>query len=496
MRQRPFFLLPSSFLLASIASASALIYWLAFSQPYNLLALHHRPLLDLYKISRNAPDAQWKLLAAFVALAALYWLGWRLARTMQGQVAWAIIIAGALVSGFILLFLYPFDAADIFDNIMHGRILGVYGQNPFVVTARQFNIDPFYYYVGWKNYASAYGPMWETLAGVVARLAGDGRLPNVFAFKLLNGLFFFTSLGLVVVILKQIAPERMLAGAVLFAWNPILLYETFGMGHNDIALVVWILAAAWAMTHRRYTLAVLALIIGALFKFIPLLLLPPALLITFYALPNFRSRLRFAALTGLAALALIVLAYAPFWMGADPLGLTRRNALLTTSLPAMLYAALTPALGERAMTVVNVTAGLATLAFAVWQAWRVALPSPERRPLAVGGGAGGEGFIQASFNILMFYLLVACPWFQSWYAIWPLALAALLPPGHLARLGALFGFAVLSKPLLFGPMFLWIRPLPPKIWRELRLGPAVMLVPWLYGLYIVWSTLQAKFNRR
>jgi hypothetical protein len=56
----------------------------------------------------------------------------------------------------------------------------------------------------------------------------------------------------------------------------------FGMAHNDIALVMWVLAAVWSMTCRRYSLAVLALTIGTLIKFIPILLVPVALLIAIY----------------------------------------------------------------------------------------------------------------------------------------------------------------------------------------------------------------------
>jgi hypothetical protein len=472
------FLLLSSFIL--IALANALIYWLAFTQPYHLLGLYKKPLLDLYQITRGDALAPQKLLLAFIALSILYWLGWRVARQLESRLGWIIVLLGAVVSGTILLYLYPFDAADIFDNIMHGRILGVYGANPFVATAREFKSDLFYPYVGWKDSPSAYGPIWETLAGVTTRLAGNGIVVNVLAFKLLNSLFFFTSLGLVVVVLKHVAPQRLLAGATLFAWNPIILYETFGMGHNDIALVTWVLAAVWAMAHRRYSLAVLALTVGALIKFIPILLLPVAILIAIHQFPSLRARLRLLVFMGLATAFLVVTAYAPFWTGQDVLGFARRNILLTSSLPAVAYVVLMPWLGEKTMTVVNLTAGSLTLVFAVWQGWRA-----RRTP-------DDLSFIRASFNILMFYLLLTCSWFQSWYAIWPLALAALLPPGHLARLGTLFGFAALAKPLVFAPMFLWIRPLPPKAWRELRLGPMVLVIPWLYALFIVWRAQRPK----
>ena len=74
-------------------------------------------------------------------------------------------------------------------------------------------------------------------------------------------------------------PPRALAGTLLLAWNPLILYETLGQGHNDVAMLFWVLACAWCLARRRYTLAVLALVAGALFKFVPLLLLPAAGLI-------------------------------------------------------------------------------------------------------------------------------------------------------------------------------------------------------------------------
>jgi hypothetical protein len=77
-------------------------------------------------------------------------------------------------------------------------------------------------------------------------------------------------------------------------------------------------------------------------------------------------------------------------------------------------------------------------------------------------------------------------WFQQWYIIWPLALAALLPPGHAARLAVLFSYtALLSKHLIVGPLLFWTAPRPPRPWLELRFGPAVMLLPWLYAL-LAW----------
>jgi hypothetical protein len=463
--------------LAGIAGLSTLLYWLAFVKPYNLLALHQRPLLNLYKLSAEMPSAPWLLLIAFLGQGALYWLGWRAAQRAQGKVAWLVILGGTLVSGGLLVWMYPFDAADVFDNIMHGRILVVYGANPFQQVAKNFQRDPFYAYVAWRRSVSAYGPGWELLAGLTARLVEDSIVASVVAFKLVAGLFLLASIGLVAAILKKMAPERALAGVVLLAWNPLILYETLGNGHNDMAMVFWILAAAWLLLSRRYMLAMLALVSGALFKFIPVLMLPVAGLIAWRDISTRPARWRFLITTTAAAVLLIWLAYWPFWRGPGVLSIERRSRLYTTSIPAVVYVLLKPELGrETAARSVSLAAAGITGLFALWQgrqAWR---------------NRSWLSFPQASFNILMFYLLLTCLWFQQWYALWPLGLAALLPPGHAARLAALFGYTALSKQLIFEPLFLWMRPLPPQSWRELRLGPTVLSFPWLYVLLAWWHT--------
>ena len=472
-------------LLANLAVLSGLIYLWAFVRPYNLWEWFGQPQLTLRSFAKSDPMAPSQLIWAFLVQGGLYWLGWRLALQARGRIAWLIVLSGALVFSVTMLFLQPFDADDIFDNIMHGRILGVYGANPFMDVARQFPDDPFFSYVAWRRTPSAYGPIWEVLAGGVAWLAGNGVIANVLAFKLLNGLFLAASIGLVAHILRQVAPERALAGVLLLAWNPVVLYEAIGNGHNDIVMAVWLLVAVWAILAHRYTLAILALLVGMLVKFIPLLLLPAAGLMALHDLPHARARWRFLAVTACAAVVLVIASYGPFWYGLESLGIWRRAQLFTTSLPAAVFAWLQLNFGleDVARQLSMVTAALTAL-FVLWQSWQT---RHDRSWL---------GFTQSTFNILMFYLLITCTWFQQWYVVWPLVLAALLPPGHASRLAVLFSLTVLSKQLIFEPLLLWTRPLPPWPQRELMLGPAVMLLPWLYTLGALWLVRRGKLNEK
>ena len=176
-----------------------------------------------------------------------------------------------------------------------------------------------------------------------------------------------------------IASLLALAGVLLLAWNPVVLYEAWGNGHNDIIMVLWVLLAVWAMLEKRYPLVVLALVMGALVKFIPVLLLPAAVLIAWRQLPDMRSRLRYLLASAAGGALLVLLAYWPLWQGPQVLSFTRRLDLFTTSLPAVIYQLSIPRLGEaRAASLISDIALILTFAFVLWQGWRASCnPSPD-----------------------------------------------------------------------------------------------------------------------
>lgn len=457
-------------LLALTGGFSTLGYAVLLSRRVNLLVLYTQPRLDGSFSLWGDPSIRRHFILAFAFLFILYWLGWRFALVTRGRRAWWVIAGGALASSIALLFMYPFDAADIFDNIMHGRILGIYSENPFIVPASTFPSDPFYRYSAWKSSTSAYGPLWELLAAATARLSRDALLINILAFKLLPGLFLVGSTLVLASLLREHAPDRAMPGTLLLAWNPLVLYETLGNGHNDIAMLFWILLAVWAFARRSHSLAVLSLIAGALVKFIPLLLLPVAIVLIWQRIPKLKARLCWLARMLVLALVLVWMAYIPFWQGVRTLSIDRRLHLFSASLPAALFHSLEPYSGvEIAATLVSSAAVLLALGFSLWRAWR---SRQETSWLSLP---------QAAFDILLFYLLLACLWFQQWYVIWLVGLAAVLSPGHRARLGALFSLIVLSKQFALGPYLLRQQPPISQPWLEIYFAGGLLFVPWLYS---------------
>jgi fumarate reductase subunit D len=471
--------LPGTLRLAGVGLACICIYVLAFLLPANLLTLYDQPRLDAYLLFRKGTSAYVYLISAFVILGLLYWLGYRLTNHLkQGKVAWIIVIAGMLAFIAIFLFMAPFDAADIYDNIMHGRISGIYHANPFRQVIADYPGDPFFQYAAWKGARSAYGPLWEILAGITARLSGDGIVANVIAFKLLPGLFHLASVGIVFLYLRAKAPEKALGGVLLLGWNPVMLFETWGNGHNDIAMAFWFLAAFWWVSRRHYTWAVISLMLGALVKFIPVLLIPVVAFIGWRDLRQTGPRLAFLSTSALGGGLLTALLYFPFWEGVTTLDMGRRMQLFTTSLPSTIYKALTPFLGmQEAGQIVSLSAlGLLSL-FVLYQS------------LSAGKSDPANDYLQAAFNILAFYLMVTCLWFHQWYGIWLIALTPLLDERN-RRFALLFGFWILSQKLLFGPLLVpKILKAPPGkvVWLEALLALGVLGIPWLYALWNIWK---------
>lgn len=476
--------------LSLIFALSLLTYFFGLLLPYNLLTLGLKPLLNIAKLTRGDSMAQARFVITFAALSGLYYLAWRLCRGRQPRAMWIALIVGVFVINLSMLWLYPVGAADIFDNIIRGRITARYGGNPFYSTPKDYWNDPFLQYTAWRKSTSAYGPLWELIAAAASRIVGDNQLANVLGFKLVGLISYFGCVALIALILLRHAPERALQGACLFALNPLVIYETAGNGHNDIVMAFFIVLGIWALARNWFTLSAVAVTAGALVKFIPMLILPVVIVAGLRSRSGWKLRAQFLLVATIACAALVAITYVPFWKGGDPLAIKRREGLFTTSLPAMAQAQLEGSIGldESRRVVREVALSLTALAVvaAMWRTWVETPPSSGRRfsdRERTREGVNWLAPIRASTFVLLFYLLFTCLWFQSWYTIWPLALAALLPEGETGRIAVLLSYAALWKTAIFDFFLYTGGPLPPRVWRETVLGPSTLGVIWLYGLY-------------
>jgi hypothetical protein len=208
-------------------------------------------------------------------------------------------------------------------------------------------------------------------------------------------------------------------------WNPLLLFETAGNGHNDVAMVFFVLLALVLEQRERHLPPVLALTVSALFKFVSLLLLPPLVL---YIAMNFGAQTRRELIQALGlSVALVGAAYCPFWDGLATLRALRELAGMMANSPAAVLAQLLEGrLG--ASDAKFTTRCFMTLAFGavycaaalVFSGNPIAAVLADRRRAAVA--------VVFSLTAALMYVPVIFGWqryFMQWGPTWPHRLAVL-----------------------------------------------------------------------
>ena len=248
------------------------------------------------------------------------------------------------------LLLQPYLASqDIFSYAFYARILAFYHHNPYVDVPRDFPFEPLFAAIFWKDQPSNYGPVWTYLSGVVALVAGQSVASTLFALKGLVALLALLGVPLVWSILGQVSPRDRLAGTVLYAWNPLLVIETSGNGHNDVVMAFFLLLAIWLHLRQRPGMAVAALVASALAKYVAILLLPLYVALLLRQSTTVRQQLLVVARSALVAGSLIVVAFLPVYRGPATLQVISfgANPLAYTNSPLELaFRELRVALGE------------------------------------------------------------------------------------------------------------------------------------------------------
>jgi hypothetical protein len=391
----------------------------------------------------------------------------------------------------LLALVYPTTSVDLYDYMFRGRMLAQYQANTFIQVPAEFKADPLFWYVAWRRAVTAYGPIWEGMSWLTARLAGEhpdrllygqeaqykALLQLMLAYKALSAIGFLGCGAAIWFTLRRTAFRWRWLGLYLWLWNPLALWESLAAGHNDAWMAMLIVLAVGLLVpkqrdtetrrhdlpvavspHLRISLSVciaafLVLTAGGLVKYLALMFGPLLLCAALRRLPDWRARLRLVWMGGLACVAMVVLAYAPFWAGWGTLrNFSDRGALFTSSWLAALQAPISsPALhalipardllalvtfgkpSEAVSQAIAVSIGLGLLVFGVlwasWNAWSM--------PDDVAAHA---------LWLLLWFLFMCNPWFQPWYLLWALALMAIQPwrGRHVLAVGLFCATAMLS----------------------------------------------------
>ena len=340
-------------------------------------------------------------------------------RVLLGLTA-ALVVAALLV--------FPGFGSDLFVYVDYARLWAIYGEHPLLAAPISQPADWAFQFVWIPYQPSPYGPLWATLTWPIAIVAGTSIAAQVAGYKLLALAPYLACCWLIWTWPGRRAHRA--RGLVLFAWSPLVLFETLAKGHNDVLLAFSVLLT-FRLAGRGGLVAGLA---GGLVKATGLAVLPSSAL----SLLRRRAWLPLAA-NLLVAAVVAVAAYAPFWRGPE----TLLPILAQTSRVVWSPGSVLIALGADAGTV-------RVLLAVVWAAtiglvlWRVRDP------------------VMSACVVLLATLLLLTTAFFAHYLVPVIALAAVLEqePARVQRVvlalsvGAMATYAVELLSLAFGPSFI------------------------------------------
>lgn len=434
-------------LLAALGAASAAVYLLRLSLPMSLRDYLGSPLIDLPKLIGETNVGAWYYLDTMLALFGLYlagyWVVLRLTRQASADSRVSMRQLGAVIVTFfgvfsaILLLMFPVTAADVFNYMLYARMWVLQGLNPYVVPPEQVASDLTLDYTIFRNLTTAYGPGFTQLSAVLVRLAGEDLLRLLLVFKLALIGFHAASVWLVYLTVRRIEPAYAWAGAYLMAWNPLVLFNVAGDGHNDITMLALVLLAFYLVARRRWTLALTALVLSATMKWLSVLLIPMFLVGGLRALGR---RGIVPLVSGLLfGLGIAALLFAPFYTTPEHAyaSLLGFGSLFTTSIGTVLRDALMDVVGEDAA--VRWARWTMYLVFGVFYVWEMTRVRGTFMSLAY-----------ASFQAFFLYLVFGGLWFQPWYVTWLVGIGALLVGTRVANRMILFTFTAMLAHVVTG----------------------------------------------
>jgi hypothetical protein len=339
-----------------------------------------------------------------------------------------------------MIFCYPITANDVFIYIAQSHVLVTHHANPLVTPAITFADDPVMVLAGqWGQTGASYGPLGILIDALPTLVVGKDVFWNLLLLKGMFGIMLLGCAWLIYAIVSQYAPRYALAAMLLFIWNPFVLFEYSANAHNDVAVVLFVLLALFALKKEHPILAFACIIASASIKYATVPLLPLFFMYGIIHQPTRRRRLIFALGAVDVALLLIALLYGPFWAGPHTLdsAIAHDNWYLSSFSVFISDIAPLHITGDRARLVGRIIFACFFL-YALWLT---------RKGLA--------GTAQASALTMFMFLAFGTVKFESWYALWGVALLLLVPGREWSVVCWLFSFGATLIASIFAFIWVW-----------------------------------------
>jgi alpha-1,6-mannosyltransferase len=338
-----------------------------------------------------------------------------------------ILFGWALAFGAACLPAFPVFTQDFWLSQAWGRMIAA-GVNPYYTAFTPAALDglPLDHF----PMAMSYGPLWGLLSAGIVAATGGSLLAAAILFKLVLAAAWVGTLVLVERMMRaRTVPDRCLAIVVL-GWTPLSATQSLAEGHNDIMMAWLITLWLYLLLRGRKWTPPFALMASVLCKFTtaPLFLVDAAFLLRRTGGPLAPAVARYAlrlVLPAVLALAVLLVFYRSLHF-FDGINLIRAWEFLQ---PADAVEAVEDFIG---IPLLPLTVAVIAFFPAVALYWLVATVR----------SFSTERLLRANLAVMAAALFSAVPHLWSWYLIWVLAPAALVPTWWLSRF--VVGTAIMS----------------------------------------------------
>ncbi len=232
-------------------------------------------------------------------------------RQFRQAIVWAIIFSTALMMS------TPLMSVDLYGYIFRAEIVNVHHVNPYHSAPAELGYGDI---VPYADGVMPYGPLYTSYSLALQKAFGKNFATNVAGFRVVNLLLLAACAWIFFRIAKLLIPRWARASLVLFIWNPFILVELINNGHNDVLVLLSVLGSLWLLITKRPVWAGLALVAGALVKFVTIALLPIVVLWILWRRTSISRTLWQIGGLLVAAVILIVLFYLPYHSFAENIG--------------------------------------------------------------------------------------------------------------------------------------------------------------------------------
>lgn len=360
-----------------------------------------------------------QLIGYLVIISLLFWIYVRiLSMCQRGELAGRgtrlIVLIAPVIANLLLLWWLPRLSQDIFSYVAQGLLGHIHGDNPLLQAPSVVQSSPFASQLAAFNWrpvtvVSPYGVLWTRLEMALVGLAGGNVLRSAILLKLLAVLASLASGWLIWWIVGRLAPAMQLRATLAYLWNPLILMDFAGSGHNDAVMLFFSLAALAALIRGDGAASGIAQFLGVITKYVCVLFLPAQLAYLWWHKRS-AARLALTVLAALVACSIIAaILYAPLWHGMRSFdGVLKRAAPVSSAafFGIIDWILRRSPLHAHAGPITLIVTLLPLLAVLAWSVLRV---------------RSAQDFARACAWISVVFTLVSCPDYWPQYACLPVA---------------------------------------------------------------------------